>query len=146
MSSVTKNAALNQAMPQDVIQVEDAVARVARVIFAYRWPNALWADPLWQSEREDCTLLAYQFKEVFSARWTIFDAVERLTEQLVHLGYGNRELTMEEHHTVKEYAESCIEDFVPLFTGDASENWKHVPEDEVDDSEIEVLDRKGRAS
>lgn len=44
---------------------EDATTRVAQTIFAYRWPRATWADPLFRAEQEDCRLLAVQFAAIF---------------------------------------------------------------------------------
>lgn len=97
---------------------EDAITRVARCIFAYRWPNAWWTDPLYKSERDDCILLAAQFQEIFREHWTMFNAAERLTVHTLELMFGPRTPGELERQAIQDYAESYLEDLGSLLMGD----------------------------
>ncbi len=126
---------------QDVI-ADPVIERVAAAIFAHMYPRALYTDPLFKGERDDCRLLAIQFKAMFAERWTLESCVEQLTDRSCELVYGDRLLNTSTRGQIKDYAESYIEDLSKLF-GDvraaaSSRSWKYVPEDD-DDSELEDL-------
>jgi len=136
-------------VPQDVLRdtahvgplSDQRLEGIAFDVFAFRFPTHEYYDNLFHAERSECRKIALKMAERLQVYWTPQNAAEQLTEQFVHLGYGTRTLTPEQRRTVEDYAESCIEDFVPLFTGDRSESWQHTPEDD-DNSELEVLPEK----
>jgi hypothetical protein len=121
---------------------DDRINRVARAIFAYRWPRASFSDPLFKAERDDCRLLAVQFKEMFAEHWTLENAAELLTDKSCQLVFGENAFNTNTRAQVKDFAESYLEDLAKVFHADlraGSESWKHIPEDEPDDSELEVI-------
>lgn len=121
--SLHQNSGRNPAVPQNLVrddayQPEDTLTRVARCIFCYRYPTLEWSSNLFKAERDDCFLMAAQFKEIFSDKWTLVDAAEKLTEHSVHLVFGTKPITPELRAQVADFAESYLEDLVALFIGD----------------------------
>lgn len=137
-------------VPQDIVHdsahvgplSDQRLEQIAFDIFCFQYPASFYYDNGFSAARSECRKIATKLAERLQVYWTAQNAVEQLTEQLVHLGYGKRTLTTEQRRTVEDYASSCIEDFVPLFTGDQSGSWQHTPEDEPDDSTLEDLKGK----
>lgn len=138
-------------MKQDVTAwqsgpLPDALEQIALKLFARQYPMAAWADPSFSGERNDCRRFALQLRVDFLKldRWNLGNAVEQCAERMGQLVAGDRGLFPAETAQLKDYAESCIQDLFGLFMGDQrvkgrTESWKHVPEDEPDESELEVI-------
>lgn len=121
-----------------------SLERLALKIFARQYPMAAWGDPSFSLERNDARRFTLQLLCEFAQldRWTLSNAAEKLTDASCQLVYGDRRLGSTLRNQVRDFAESYLEDLAKLFTGDRSESWKHVPEHEPDESEIEVISKK----
>lgn len=81
-----------------------------------------------------------------SERWTLSNMVDKLDAAFTQIVCGDRGPSAGEVKQLRDYAEACIEDLFRIFTGDermakgSTRSWKYVPEDEPDDSELEVID------
>lgn len=108
-------------------QPDDTITRVARTIFAYRYPTLWWDSNASKDERADCLLLAAQFKEIFAleGQWTLFDAVEKLTEQSTRLLFGDQPIPPVLRVQIHDYCESFFEDLVKVFMGDGLTHLKN---------------------
>lgn len=120
---------------------------IAWLLFRFRYPQVDFANRLCSAERNECRRLALQLRARFLKmdRWTLATAAEKLTDESCQLLFGDRALHTNTRNQVKDYAESYLEDLAKLFSADlraGSESWQHSPEDEPDDSEIEVIPEK----
>lgn len=128
--------------PLPVAELEQAALKIFTLTYAMQD----WADPRMSVERNACRRLALQLRIDFLKldRWTLGTAAEQCAECMGQLIAGDRGLFPAEVATLRDYAASCIQDLFGLFMGDQqakgrTESWKHVPEDEPDDSELEVI-------
>jgi hypothetical protein len=138
---------------QDVIDVtgwstgplpDQALEQIALLLFKRQYPLSAWTDAHFSRERNDARRFALKLRAEFLKldRWTLGNAAEHCAERMGQLVAGDRGLFPAEQKTLADYAQSCIEDLFGLFMGDRTESWKHVPENEPDDSEIEVIPAK----
>lgn len=111
--------------------------QLAQELFRFKYPLIGFDNSFCASERNDCRRCALRVAGL--THWTLQNASERLTDELCHLLFGDDLNGSIVRVAVTDYAESVIEDAAKMFSGDRSESWKHVPEDEPDDSEIEVI-------
>lgn len=123
--------------------------QIAFKVFQRQYPTAAYDDPAFSTERNDARRFAVKLRAEFLKldRWNLGNAVEQCAERMGQLVAGDRGLFPAETAQLKDYAASCIQDLFGLFMGDnrakgKPESWRYKPEDEPDDSEIEVIPAK----
>lgn len=126
--------------PLPVFELEMAAAE----LFADSHPRRLWSEAGMEKEANQARRAVMQLAEKLlkRTRWTLQNAPELLTDQLCNLIFGDECANTTVRLQVQDFAESVMEDAVKLFAGDRTESWKHAPEEDPDDSELEVV-KKG---
>lgn len=135
------------------MQTDDVVTRVSRAIFDYCWPQSCWTDPLFAREREDCRLLAVQFRQMFLAgvqtepvflwsipsgqgideRWRQAFVAGKFAEVLAELSAGVplKSLDATDRAWVREQADITVEAAVDRFTQPVKDDGSNYqPQDE----------------
>lgn len=114
MSKLDQTTESRQAMPT---YLDDPIERVARSIFAYRWPQAAYTDPTFKEEVIDCRLLAAQFHEILNPRWTLSSMVEQCEKGMGGVVFGDRGPSERERNMLRAYATDSIKGLFALFGG-----------------------------
>lgn len=152
---------MSVAQESSPTQHEDVITRVARAIFAWRYPQAGWDENLFSGEREDCLLLAAQFREIFlrpiqimpvvlwsipsatgiDERWRQAFVKGKIAEVLAELvaGVPIEKLDAEDRAWVKAQAEQLVDDAVERFDSPVKDNGsQYQPQDEPEHDSIEI--------
>lgn len=132
---------------QDVPLPDAQLEQIAVTLFRFKYPLTSFDNRFCGAERDECRRLVLQLRSAFQTadRWTLGTASEQLTDELCHLMYGDVMTNSIVRVAVTDFSEAVIEDASKLFSGDRSESWQHNPEDEPDDSELQVV-KKGRVN
>lgn len=92
---------------------------IAADLFALQFPRHFWAEQSFTVERNTYrrAAIALRLKVLQMDRWTLGNAVEKLTDESCQLVYGDRRLGSTIRNQVKDFAESYLEDLAKLFPG-----------------------------
>lgn len=120
---------------------DQRLEQIAFDIFAFKYPAQTYWDNLMHAERSECRMIAIKMAKRLQATWTVASALEQLTAQSINVLFGDRPITDQQRRIIEDFAASYLADLAPIGIGDnlSSESWQYVPEDEVDDSELEDL-------
>jgi hypothetical protein len=90
---------------------------IALTLFATFYPKHEWVNPVFLAEKNTCRRLAIRLRVDYLEldRWTISNAVERLSERLAVLIFGDRKLGPTITKEVEDFAQSCISDAAVAF-------------------------------
>lgn len=131
-------------MSQDQVQAQ--IVTVARAMFTNFRPEREWDNPVFQVDRDNCLMLAVQFREIFlrdAKPFGLLKAVDGLTEASCKLLFGDRPVSPVLRVRIFDFAESYIEDLSKLF-GDTIVKDGHLyqPEQEPEHDSLEVVTEK----
>lgn len=116
--SVTTFPSKGQAMAQPWTHgpLDPALEQMALKLFEREYPLHLWPDPLLSPQRNDCRRFVLQMREAFTnTAWGVKTAEDTLTEGTIHLLTGGRPVSDQTRHELRQYAQSYLEDLMPVF-------------------------------